>query len=87
MGSVPNPVPSIRQPIEEVKESDTPNESYNDYKSGSPIVTKEEFEMYKKDIMADLRKERDKMEEVQFNEDFDFSKDFSSHNLEKDARN
>ena len=44
-------------------------------------MTKEEFEMYKKDIMANLKKEREKIEEVEFNEEFDFSKDFSSNNL------
>ena len=31
--------------------------------------------------MEDIRKEREKMEEVQFNQEFDFSKDFSSHNI------
>ena len=30
-----------------------------------------------KDILQNLKQEREKMEEVQFNEEFEFSKDFS----------
>lgn len=41
-------------------------------------IPPEEFERYKRDILNDLQKEKDKLEEVQFNDTFDFSKDFNN---------
>ena len=41
-------------------------------------IPPEEYERYKRDILNELKKEKDKLDEVQFNDMFDFSRDFNN---------